>query len=197
MGSASAFGFMSTAAATLIGVFIAFLLESRRQTSNRRETSVQHLKSIKRELKNNSKIAEGNYKVITELQRNGNDASHYVLDVCSTSEWEAALSANLIEFVDSSLYEDLQSAYSDIQSLNEMVARLRTEPLHPEVSEDRTNKLLEFDTWTLSVLYWDASQDEVMQSGLGDIIKRRSNETRVKINGIIEDIEDEIESIES
>lgn len=186
--------FILTLTATLIGVLIAFKLDRKAEQQTRKETIIQHLRAIQRELNSNSNAIENNFQVINYLQGNGNDASHYALEPFSTSAWEAAVEDQLVEHIDNETYSDLQDLYTQLENVNELVRRLRTESLHPEMNQD-SDTVWE-DTWTISIAYWDETEEGIRETGLGDLIKNRSNQVNIKIDSVTTEIEGVIDSLE-
>ena len=195
MGSSTFFSILPTFFATLSGVIIAFRLDRYAERKRARETTLEQLKTIKSELDENSDTLESNYRVINQLQEEGNSASHYALALCSTSAWEASLDKSVIEHIDPTLYRELQQVYSKTEAVNELVRRLRTESLHPQLGEDED--ILESGIWTISVSYWNANRERVEDIGLGDLIKNRSNETKVKLEGVEQRIDEEVNELEN
>jgi len=187
----SAVGF----AATLIGVLIAFKLDRRAQRESRRGTVKLHLEAISNELDANKETIDRNFQVVNFLQGEGNGADHYTLEPYSAGAWEAAVSDQLIEHIDGELYNDLQELYREIGNVNELIKRLRTESIHPEVDDDETDTAYGMD-WTITVAYWHSSHEEVRKTGLGDLIKNRSNRVNILIDGVENDLDDAIEEME-
>lgn len=195
MSPATLLQFFSTLTATLIGVLIAFRLDQIAKNRNREKTIIQHIHAIERELENNREVIEHNFKVIDHLQQKENDSSHYTLEPFSTTAWNAALQDRLVENLNEESYQNLQEVYTQINNVNELIKRLRTESLHPDLKEanEENDASIFADKWTITVTYWDKSENEVRETGLGDLIKNRSNEINMEIRSIERELKSEIE----
>lgn len=204
MPQSQVLGFVLTLFATLAGVVIAFQLERRAESNSRKETVTQHLEAVKRELNRNSEVIWQNHRVIGYLQKTDSDALHYSLEPLSHSAWDAAVQDQIIDSIEGSLYQDLQKLYSRTENVNELIKRLRTESLHPELngsgndsSGGNSSSSVDIwdDAWTMSMVHWDKSEDEVRENGLGDLIKNRSNEVNIQIDGVSDKIQSEKERL--
>jgi hypothetical protein len=190
-------GFLATLTATLIGVYIAFQKDRKADRQQTRKTTIQHLKSIKKELELNHTNAQGNYNLIDTMQQQEDfDADHYSLEPYSTDAWDSAVSDQIIEVLDADLYTDLQRTYFLIKSTNEQIRRIRMEPLHNRIGDELDYGVTKVPVWTIDVNHWDTEREEINQKGLGEIIRDKSQKIRVHSGGNITSIEDEIERIE-
>jgi len=196
-GGYSAASFLGTLLATLIGVVIGFRLDRYAESRNQRNTTVQHLRAIKSELEDNRNILSNNYEIIDYLQEEGNSGTHYALTICSMTAWESAQNGEIVEHVDEDLYSDIQELYSDYTAINESIKRLRTELLHPDLLDSGEKSDIFPDTWTVEVARWDSERERVETTGLGDLIKSKSNRAKISTDGLIEKIDEEIQRIQS
>jgi len=196
-GGFSIFSFLGTLFATLIGVFIGFRLDRFSESRSSKNTTIQHLETIDEELEQNKEILSQNWNIINYLQHEGNDGEHYALSICSTSAWEAAQDDNIIEHIDPELYREIQSLYSSYENLNELVKRLRTEVLHPDVVGDKETGEPDIfpETWTIEVARWNSELEEVELTGLGDLIKDTSNGLKVETQGLQSQVDREKEKL--
>lgn len=189
----TAVGFVSTLVATLIGVYIGFRKDRKAAAKNSRKTAVSHLKSIKTELDSNSEILGQNYRLLREMQGGSLDVDHYSVSLLSTNAWESAQNGDVIEYLDSKSYTEIQSLYTQIDNLNEQIRRLRTELLHSTVGETDEIGPIELDEWTIEVAVWE--DGEISQTGLGDLIKNKSNQINGSIPAIKSSIQQNIDDL--
>lgn len=189
--------FISTLTATLIGVLLGLKKDRTIQKEKTERTALHHLKSIKNEIELNYSVARGNYNLIDALQQQQEfDADHYLTKPYSTNAWEAALSDQIIETIDSDLYLELQDLYSMIQSTNEQIRRLRTEHLHDSVGGKIDYGVTEAPIWTIDVNYWDDQNGQIGEKAIGELIRDHSNEIRILIDGCTDQVDQDIERIE-
>lgn len=189
---------IATLIATLIGVFIAFYLDRLQERKRQKRRVLQHLKAIRKELRLTNQTGEGNRQVIKELQRRNNlKADHYIAELFSTDAWDAAIHDQVIEEVPDEHYHDLQEFYRDVRSLNELIHRLRLEPLHPSMGEIVGEGGWEYENWTYTVYYHDPKDESLEFSGLGPLILMRSRDLAGRSAELSEQLEEEISSLES
>lgn len=189
-------GSLGTLLATLIGVYTAFNLDRRARRRNKQRRVYEHLRSIRYELEMNQSNADKVDQIIRHLQQSDTEAAHYTLDIYSTDAWGAALDEQIIDNVDEGLYEDLQSVYTEIKRLNELIKRLRTEWLHPEIGETRGSGGYEYQVWTTSLVEWDEDKERAELTSLGPLIKDRSRSINRSINQLSEELEEEIDRLQ-
>ena len=167
------------------------LYENRRERERKKRRVLQHLRALENELALNKESADGGERVLRKLQhRNDMESDHYVIELFSTDAWDAALDEQLIDIINPELYRQLQEQYRLVRSTNELIKRLRTEALHPEIGEDENDEWGDFTIWTISVSYWDSQNEDVGFLGLGPLIKQKL----VEIQGSIRDIESKLSS---
>lgn len=135
--------------------------------------------------------------VIQKLQRQSEQkASHYIVDPYSTDAWDAALEDELIEILPSKTYHSLQKVYADIKRTNELIKRLRTEPMHPELGNLRGEGGYEYEIWTYSVTHYDEKKEDVKLSSLGPLIRERSHDIFSQIVDLRQNIDNQIRRLE-
>lgn len=188
-------GSIGTLVATLIGVYIAFKLDRRAGRRNKRRRVHEHLRSIKYELEMNQANADKVDQIIRHLQQTDTEAAHYILDIYSTDAWDSALDEQIIDNVDEGLYEDLQRTYTEIKRLNELIKRLRTEWLHPEIGDTRGSGGYEYRVWTTSLVTWDENHDKADLTSLGPLIQDRSRSVDQSIHQLSDLLEEEIDQL--
>lgn len=159
---------------------------------------LQHLKALNNELEINRNVASGNKSVIQALKqgRTRRDADHYVVDLLSTDAWDASLEAQLLDVIDSELYQEIQEFYFSTKKANELMRRTRNEYLHPEVGKEGDPRFGR-KIWTMTVHYWDGKKEEVDFYGLGSLIYKRLAELEGNFGGLREDLNAEIDRLES
>jgi len=185
-----------TSAGSLVGVLAGFALDRKVEEKKRRQALAEQLRGIQEELDSNKTVVNGNYRVIADLQSGGGKTDHYALSLCSSSAWEASVGDQIVEEIDSSVYSDLQRIYSQCESLNEQIRRLRTEQLHPQIKEEEVDAF-GVEIWTISVRYWEESTGSVQTTGLGDMIQEKCNDIRMDIDEIESKIEKELDDCQS
>ncbi|MDX5988720.1 hypothetical protein E6P09_07580 [Haloferax mediterranei ATCC 33500] len=191
-------GFVTTASATLLGVWTAFRLD--RRESKRRELSnvEMQLRAIQKECSINDQIASSTLKTIEELQygeKEKTGADHYVIDQYQTDAWDGANNEQLIAAVNDELFVQLQELYAEIKSVNELVYRLRSELLHPEIGEAIEEGGFQYEAWTISVLAYDERKEGVGAIGLGPLIRQRTQKVFGEVVSLESELAGEIESI--
>lgn len=189
-------GFVATLVATLIGVKIAFDLDRTAESKKKKGRVIQHLNSLNKELSINREIATSNYRTLTGMQDDALESNHYALEPFNTDAWNAAIGERIIELVDESTHGELQEVYAEIRSINELIERVRTEPLYQGIGEEETVGPTDMTIWTIQINYWDHEADEVRETGLGDLILTRSQSLRVKIDSVSGEIDQEISKLE-
>lgn len=167
----------------------------REQTMNR---VLQHLKALNNELEINQKVASGNKRVIQALQqgKTRRDADHYVVDPLSTDAWDASLEGQMLDVIDSELYQEIQEFFFSIKKANELIKRTRNEYLHPEVGKEGDPRMGR-RVWTMTVNYWDEKNEEVNFYGLGSLIYKQLAELEGNFGGLQKDLDAEIDCLES
>lgn len=190
-------GGVATLIATLIGVRRGFQKDRKAEQQRRVRTTIQHLKAIDKELTLNSGVASGNHQLINSLLDGDNEhIDHYSIDIYSTDAWDAAVNDKMIEHISEDIYSDIQEIYSITKRTNELIMRVQTEPLHPQVGEKQEWGEIEFKKWSISVNYWDEESETIKQAELGELIKRRSNRINIGIQAVNQSLEDEIRDLE-
>ncbi|KAB1193629.1 hypothetical protein GJR96_09325 [Haloferax sp. MBLA0076] len=191
-------GFVVTASATLLGVWTAFWLD--RQEGKRRELSnaEMQLQAIQKECSINNQIASSTLSTIQELQhgkKRKTNADHYVIDQYQTDAWDGSNNEQLVAVVDDELFARLQELYADVKSVNELVYRLRSESLHPEIGELVGEGGYQYEAWTISVLAYDERSEEVDSIGLGPLIRQRTENIIGEVVRLESELGEEIEDI--
>lgn len=128
------------------------------------------MRAISYELELNQANADKIDQILQHLQQTDPEAAHYILNIYSTDPWDAALDEQIIDNVN----EELQSTYTEIKRLNELIKRLRTESLHPELGETRGSGGYGYPLLSTSLVAWEATKEEVGQTPLGPLIRERS-----------------------
>ncbi len=174
------------------------LYEDRRERERKQQRVLQHLRALNKELELNQESAYGTVRVIRTLQQaSQQEADHYALELFSTDAWNAALEEQLIDIISNEVYQELQQLYKQTKSANELIKRLRTEVLHPSIGEEINEDWAgSYTNWTISVLYWNDDKDEVDFYGLGVLIWKKVENLKRSIDGILQDIESEIQRLE-
>lgn len=190
-------GFFATLTATLIGVKLAFNKDRQADQKETQKRVLQHLKAIENESKINRSVSENNFELLIKLQNKDNGADSYVLELFSTQAWDKAMNNRVSELIDSELHGDLQQIYSQIQTVNELIRRLRTEPLHSAIGEEATESTITDKNWTMEVSFYNSDTKEIEKSGLGDLIKNKCNDIKISIEAVEDQLSDEISNIES
>ncbi|MFD1641801.1 hypothetical protein [Halohasta litorea] len=193
----TAVSFISTLFATLIGVYIAFGLDRRAKKEDGTKTNLNSLLALRNELELNQDIAIGNYKTLSEQGDSDVDVDHYSVDLYTVDSWNAAVQSNVLSKIDPDLHKSIHRHYSQIMSTNEQIRRLRMEPLHQRLEEDSDDGPIALDVWTIRVSYWDEQEERVMECGLGDLIRNRSNRIKIKSTSLEDRLDDEIDELES
>lgn len=193
----SILGFFATLTATLIGVKLAFNKDRQAQQKEAQKRVLQHLKAIENESKINKSVAENNFELLIKLQDKDNDVDSYVLELFSTQAWDKAMNNRVSELIDSDLHADLQQIYSQIETANELIRRLRTEPLHSTIGAEATESTISEKNWTIEVSFYNQAAEEVEESGLGDLIKNECNGIKINIGASSEPLSEEISKLES
>jgi hypothetical protein len=171
-------------------------MDRRAKKKDDQQVAVQHLKSVRNELNTNKRIADGNFRLLREIQASTKTTDHYSVNLFSVDAWDAALRGTINETIDSNLYQELQTIYTEARNVNEQVRRLRTEPLHHRVGEEEEYGPVEWDVWTISVSYWDAEENVLEEAGLGEVIKERCRSINMDISSVESDIDAEIDRLE-
>jgi len=188
-------GFLATLLATVCGVYLGFGKDRQVDEVRSLEKTSNLLSSLSQEVSNNKSIANSNFSLLSELQAGDQEADHYVLDTFDMDAWEASQHGVIVERTDPELYRELQNLYANIDSLNEQIRRLRSEALHGTVGDTEDVGSTELTTWTMDVSYWDSEDQDVNESGLGDLIQDRCQEVKMECDSLSGKIEDEIEEI--
>lgn len=190
-------GFLSTLLATLIGVVIAFWNDRKIEQANQYKQAIQHLRSIKEELKRNRGTTNHTIDVVTMLQdEHGGESSHYAVDLLSTEAWSAALNDGIIKSINNDLYRELNEIYYRTNAINELIRRLRTESLHPTLGEHEDTGIFDWEVWTITVTYWDEEEEAVKEAELATILKNKSNSLGIRIDGVSRSIDEAINELE-
>lgn len=190
-------GFLATLLATLIGVAVAFWNDRKIDQVNQYQRTKQHLRSIEEELTRNRKTIDHIIDVVAKLQdEEGGESSHYAVDILSTEAWRAAIDDGIIESLDGELYRDLNEIYYRTKAVNELIRRLRTESLHPSLGEKEDEGLLDWEVWTITVTYWDEEKEDVKEAELATVLKNKSNRLGIRIDGVIDSIDDQVGVLE-
>ena len=189
-------GFSATLLATVFGVYLGFGKDRQINDIRSLEKTTNLLSSLSQEVNNNKSVANSNFSLLSELQAGDQDSDHYVLDTFDMDAWEASQHGLIIEWMDSELYRDLQNLYTEINSLNEQIRRLRSEALHGTVGETEQVGNTQLTRWTMEVSYWDPDEEKVKESGLGDLIQDRCQNVKMKCQSLSNEIDEEIEEIE-
>ncbi|WP_415382959.1 hypothetical protein [Halosimplex sp. TS25] len=199
MGGFSVFtGFLSTLFATLIGVIVAFFNDRQINKAKKYQRTRQHLLSVQEELKRNRETVNHNIDVISHLQsENGGNTSHYSIDVLSDDSWQAALEEGVIDSLDTDLYKDLNEIYYQVEALNELIRRLRTESIHPSLGEELDKGAFDMEIWSITVTYWDEDAEEIREADLATVIKKRSNSLGIRIDGVSDEIKTQLDKLEA
>lgn len=188
--------FVAVLLATLIGVYLAFRLDRFRQEQQTRRRAINHLRSIRTELKLNEQRLNANRQLIKHLQNRDPEGDHYILESLETAAWIAALEEPIVGTVSNDVYEPLQDTYSSINSINSLIDRQKDEMHHPVIGSEGKFGHKTYEIWTMSVDYFDHESEEVDYTGLGPLIKNRSRSLRYK-DGLIEKLNNEIERLEN
>jgi hypothetical protein len=190
-------GFIATLTATLIGVKLAFDKDRQADQKEAQKRVLQHLKAIRKESKINKSVAENNFELLIKLQGRDNGADSYVLELFSTQAWDKAMNNRVNELIDPELQGELQQIYSRVQTVNELIRRLRTEPLHSTIGEEATESTISDENWTMEVSFYNSDTEETENSGLGDLIKNECNDIKISIKKIEDQLSEEISDLES
>jgi len=191
-------GFLSTLLATLIGVMVAFFNNRQIDKAKKYQRTRQHLLSVQEELKRNRETVNHNIDVISRLQgKNGGNTSHYSIDVLSDDSWQAALGESVIDSLDTALYKDLNEIYYQVEALNELIRRLRTESIHPSLGEELDEGVFDTEIWSITVTYWDEDAEEIREADLATVIKKRSNSLGIRIDGVSDEIQTQLCELKS
>ena len=191
-------GFLSTLLATLIGVMVGFFNDRQIDKAEKYQRARQHLLSVQEELKRNRKTLNHNIDVISRLQgKNGGNTSHYSIDVLSDDSWQAALEEGVIDSLETDLYKDLNEIYYQVEALNELIRRLRTESIHPSLGEELDEGVFDTEIWSITVTYWDEDAEEIREADLATVIKKRSNSLGIWIDGVSDEIQSQLDDLES
>lgn len=188
-------GFTSTLFATLIGVYIAFWLERQGKNRDRRQKNLNSLLALRSEIQLNKSIAVGNHSTVAQQGDSNPNIDHYSIDVYSVDAWNSAVQDNILSQINPDLHESIQQVYSQIKSTNELIKRLRVEPLHDQLEEDSNDNPYGLEPWTIRVSYWDEQEEKVMESGLGNLIGDRSNRIKIKLESVEDQLDDEIDTL--
>lgn len=184
--------FISTLFATLIGVYIAFWLERQAKNRDRRQTNLNSLLALRSEIQRNKGIAVGNHNTVAQQADSDPDVDHYSIDMYNIDAWDSAVQNNILSQIDPDLHESIQQVYSQIKSTNELIKRLRVEPLHDQLEENPNDNPYGLEPWTIRVSYWDEQEQKVMESGLGNLIGDRSNRIKIKLESVEDKLDHEI-----
>ena len=184
--------FISTLFATLIGVYIAFWLERQAKNRDRRQTNLNSLLALRSEIQRNKGIAVGNHSTVAQQAGSDPDVDHYSIDMYNIDAWDSAVQNNILSQIDPDLHESIQQVYSQIKSTNELIKRLRVEPLHDQLEENPNDNPYGLEPWTIRVSYWDEQEQKVMESGLGNLIGDRSNRIKIKLESVEDQLDHEI-----
>lgn len=189
--------FLPVLIATLIGVITAFELERWRDDRKSKARVLEQLRSLKKELDENLGVQSGHNRVIQRQQSSSRtEGDHYTLDLYSTDVWDAVLEDNLLDVIPADLFYDLQDLYSEIKSINELVRRLRTEALHPDLGEIQDSSFGEHRIWTQTVDYFDKNRGEIRSIGLGAQIRNRGDNIGSDMENVQQEIDTQIERLE-
>ncbi|WP_256545442.1 AlbA family DNA-binding domain-containing protein [Halobellus inordinatus] len=173
------------------------LYENRRERERKKQRVLQYLRALEKELDLNNKSAKGGRKLLRKLQQNHQvDSDHYVIDLLATDAWDAALDEQLIEIISQDVYQQLQEQYKLIRSTNELIRRLRTEVLHPEIGTEKSDDWGDFRIWTITVSFWNSEKEEMDYLGLGPLIMQKLSEVQKSTREISPELTSEIERLE-
>lgn len=189
-------GLIATLFATLVGVKTAFKKDREAQQKETEKRVLQHLIAIKNESSINQSVASNNFELIIKLQQEENGADSYALELFSTQAWNKAMNNQVSALIDPELHGELQEIYSQIESVNELTHRLRTEPLHSTIGEENDETPISRENWTIEVSFFNTDSQEVETSGLGDLIKNRCEDIKSAIDRISEPLSEEIADLE-
>jgi len=189
-------GFLATLLATLIGVYIAFVLDRWQQEKRNRQRAVEHLHSIQSEIQLNSSRLDSNSRILDELQQRDRKGDHYILESLETDAWESALQEPIVGTLSPDLYDRLQELYYGYNSVNSLIERQTSEMHHKTLGEERGVGGYSYENWTMTVDYYDRENEEVDFLGLGSLIRNSSQNLRGN-RDLQDDIDEEIEKLES
>lgn len=187
--------FIAVLFATLIGVFLAFRLDSFQEEQQTRQRTIDHLRSIRSEIESATERVDANNRIIKHLQRREMKGDHYILKPLETDAWLAALEEPIVGTISNELYQDLQETYSKIKAINSLIERQRDEMHHQAIGSEAESGSLSYEVWTMSVDYYDAENEEVDYFGLGPLVKEESH-TLQSNDKLIEEIEEEIDRLD-
>lgn len=182
--------FIAVLLATLVGVYTAFFLDRWQQEQQSRQRAIEHLESLKDELKTNMERVEANDKLIRHLQRRESEGDHYTLEPLETDAWLAALEEPILGTISNDVYEQLQQSYSNIKRVNALIERQQDEMYHSSLGDTEKFGGSSYSIWTISVDFFDHDKEEADFTGLGPLIKDEANSLR-NIDGLIEELNDE------
>lgn len=191
-----ALGFIATLIATLIGVEKGFEKDREAKNSDEKRRVLNHIRSVRNELNANKSAAESNYRLLRSMQSSdGLDSDHYSVMLLSTESWGAAVDGRINQEIDEDLYSEIQELYSDFQYINELIRRVRTEPLHQRIGDSESIGELELEVWSITVTHWNDEAGEPDVSMLGDLIKNECNQANIKAKNISNRLDNEIEKL--
>lgn len=183
----------------MVGVIVGFRKDREAEDERTQTRVIHHIRALETEVNINHQIARSNHSLLSEIQTGlDSETDHYAVELFSNDAWDAAIHERVIEKINPKTHSELQEVYSEIQTINELVRRLRAEPLHQSLSgsESEDDDEIILDRWTLQISYWDSDTDSVENSGLGDVIKLKCNSLSIQLNSLSSDLESELDQLE-
>lgn len=186
--------FVAVLLATLIGVYLAFRLDRFQRKRQTQQQTIDHLRSIKNEIQTNKERIEANQKMIRHLQQQNRKGNHYILTPLETDAWLSALEEPIVGIVSNDVYEQLQDNYSKMKVVNSLIDRQKSEMHHPVIGSEESSGTISYEVWTISVEYYDITEEEVDYLGLGVLIWQKLNYFQ-ELDSLVELLDEEIKRL--